>query len=469
MPPKKRQNIGRHRQAGKRRKGGSNQKTTGSQEEGQEVTIEDIQQSIQDLLELMTDDRTLQIQIIEELLEKLRQPEDNAINKQTTIPSAVEGIVSNPEIVISMTPTPQVRFNLDAFKLASAAGVMYERKPGAARQAKHAFVKGFQAVYEKIATPEQKLLVIHSWLQKMWKDPPILEALGHIVIGTGGMDLVSNIRELWQLAASPESRRYSDAISFCRTLLVAMAPSVTEPSPKASRKVAELLGAKPGRAFYLDMKSAATIRRSIFTSHNRQDFVQRHKIRKLSRITADLMYRLEQWLLHECDLIVASPNAKGSVYVRDVETGEKVRKQKHYYLTSVRDIHNQLLATFPGAKNPDGKVMISDTMLRSLLPRNISRMTDSHKEMCGCEHCIISKQYLQAVSAWTTKYYALRNDLDINDEQMNAMHSFYFNDDQKATAKFEHPREVLSTMSCEAVNDGLFRMKCCLGRCRYYN
>lgn len=64
---------------------------------------------------------------------------------------------------------------------------------------------------------------------------------------------------------------------------------------------------------------------------------------------------------------------------------------------------------FVRARDGDGKVIISKTTLRALLPCEISRMTDSQKQMCGCELCIIAKSQTTSLNAWRTKY---RNHLE---------------------------------------------------------
>ena len=76
-----------------------------------------------------------------------------------------------------------------------------------------------------------------------------------------------------------------------------------------------------------------------------------------------------------------------------------------------RKLHNQCIkhpdqGGFPGAcdwsdpNNP--KVLLSDTMLRALAPRNLVKMTDSQKMLCGCETCIMAKELLFVLNYWNT-------------------------------------------------------------------
>ena len=57
----------------------------------------------------------------------------------------------------------------------------------------------------------------------------------------------------------------------------------------------------------------------------------------------DYMDRLHDWVLHKCDLIVASPCHNQSIMVKDNHTGEKKRMQKHFVVTSIRELHNELI------------------------------------------------------------------------------------------------------------------------------
>jgi hypothetical protein len=59
----------------------------------------------------------------------------------------------------------------------------------------------------------------------------------------------------------------------------------------------------------------------------------------------------------------------------------------------VRELHNDLLSTdpligLPGICDCRGNVLISDTKLRSMLPKHLRMMSDWYKIMCGCENCI---------------------------------------------------------------------------------
>ena len=72
----------------------------------------------------------------------------------------------------------------------------------------------------------------------------------------------------------------------------------------------------------------------------------------------------------------------------------------------MQQFHNELIAS------PDDRglvrarhcttndVIISDTMLRSLLPTQLHPMADNHKIMCGCAFCNTSKYMQESLNAW---------------------------------------------------------------------
>ena len=63
---------------------------------------------------------------------------------------------------------------------------------------------------------------------------------------------------------------------------------------------------------------------------------------------------------------------------------------------SVRELHNSLVSD-PNdggpkdARDEDGKIIISDSTLRSLLPPQLKQMSAQYEVMCGCECLIFAK------------------------------------------------------------------------------
>jgi hypothetical protein len=104
-------------------------------------------------------------------------------------------------------------------------------------------------------------------------------------------------------------------------------------------------------------------------------------------------------------MIVASPNSSDTLLTRDPENPSvKIRTSKLYLQISMRELHNDLLSDpplgLPEARDADGQPVISDTALRALLPPQVRSMTKRHKQMCGCEVCIIVRQQQMSLNAY---------------------------------------------------------------------
>ena len=69
---------------------------------------------------------------------------------------------------------------------------------------------------------------------------------------------------------------------------------------------------------------------------------------------------------------------------------------KWFLQVSVRELHNSLVSDpndggLKDARDEDGKIIISDSTLRSLLPPQLKQMSARYKVMCCCECCISAK------------------------------------------------------------------------------
>ena len=63
---------------------------------------------------------------------------------------------------------------------------------------------------------------------------------------------------------------------------------------------------------------------------------------------------------------------------------------------SVRELYNSLSSNpnyggLKDARDEDGKIIISDSTLSSLLPPQLKKLSSHYKIMCGCECCISAK------------------------------------------------------------------------------
>lgn len=105
----------------------------------------------------------------------------------------------------------------------------------------------------------------------------------------------------------------------------------------------------------------------------------------------------------EHPLIVASPISTDTVWIMG-DDGEKVRVPKllcqiplaHLY-AEFRDKH-----VFDAEARPDG-VHVGERSFLYLLPPQLRRMTDRHKEMCGCRYCVEMHSCHASLCAWQTR------------------------------------------------------------------
>ena len=66
------------------------------------------------------------------------------------------------------------------------------------------------------------------------------------------------------------------------------------------------------------------------------------------------------------------------------------------------------------ARDGDGKIIISYSTLRSLLPPQLKQMSASYKIMCGCECCIYDKSIHSSLLSWRDRYLKKLKDQSLN-------------------------------------------------------
>ena len=76
---------------------------------------------------------------------------------------------------------------------------------------------------------------------------------------------------------------------------------------------------------------------------------------------------------------------------------------------SVRELHNNLVSDTENgglkeARDEDNNMIISDYMLRSLLPPQFIKMSSRYKVMCGCKCCISAKSIHSSLLSWQDCY-----------------------------------------------------------------
>eukprot|EP00978_Attheya_sp_CCMP212_P017892 scaffold48234_cov60-Attheya_sp.AAC.6 len=105
-----------------------------------------------------------------------------------------------------------------------------------------------------------------------------------------------------------------------------------------------------------------------------------------------------------------SPISRDTLIIKDAETGVKRSVPKLLLECSVRQLHNELIVPpdqggLLGARHHESNdVIISDTMLRSLVPPELRPIPDHHKIMCGCTICNTSKYLQTSLNVWRHKH-----------------------------------------------------------------
>ena len=186
---------------------------------------------------------------------------------------------------------------------------------------------------------------------------------------------------------------------------------------------------------------------------------QEYKRKSCSIFTGEFIAALHEWIKKKnTDFITVSPKLNDTVWIIDPITKEKVQAQKMFYTTNIRELHTAMCLPveqggFWGARNARGKVQTSDTMLRNLLLKNISKMTNnSHMELCGCESLhFISKHMVFNLNEWCTwAYKAMAREANKPEnagekekklEEAKLFRSWSKNED--SSPKFEHPRGAI--------------------------
>jgi hypothetical protein len=289
-------------------------------------------------------------------------------------------------------------------------------KPAATRQAKSRAVQQVKSVLDMIiGSPPQQALALATALTRPERQD-IGKALG-IVASSDQTRRVANrclaaIKEAVQHPGVLKTQT-KDSLLFQRMLLWAIVPAaVAEDAPAEVKKafckeVSETvaaLGMSKVCGFKRRIHKATIVQMKNFTNPTSAVLLNVMKRGAHCCFTPELITEIRAWVLR-CDKLIESPNASDSIMVKCPITGEKKKERKFFYMFSVQDIHTELVKPvdqggFAGAYNKEGKLIISDTALRNILTKNVSRMSDSQKQMCGCEVCLNAYSMMLALNSW---------------------------------------------------------------------
>ena len=94
--------------------------------------------------------------------------------------------------------------------------------------------------------------------------------------------------------------------------------------------------------------------------------------------------------------------------------GKKIKRVGKILLqNSVRELHNDIIKSekLGGLSTVwnNNKLLVSDTVLRYLMPRQVKQFTPRYKQMCGCEVCIHCKQLQSTLNSWRKRHATNKN------------------------------------------------------------
>ena len=107
--------------------------------------------------------------------------------------------------------------------------------------------------------------------------------------------------------------------------------------------------------------------------------------------------------------VVQSPISNDCLKVVLYDQTEPTLVPKSLLQVSVRELHNSLVSDpncggLKDARDEYGKIIISDSTLRLLLPPQLKQMSARYKIMCGCECCIYDKNIHSSLLSWRDRY-----------------------------------------------------------------
>jgi hypothetical protein len=199
--------------------------------------------------------------------------------------------------------------------------------------------------------------------------------------------------------------------------------------------------------------------------------IQRKKPKKVLKVHEDLRGLLDSWIRNH-EMVVESPIKDETLLVFNPLTGIKERKAKLLLCIPVRELHNDLLKDPPAglaeAKDANNKCVISDTMLRSLLPPELKPATKRHKQMCGCETCLSFRSHHCSLNAFRDRHIKFLDDPNNQLEvvEVNRLEEYRQMVHPEDTGHWhKKPADAVNEVMCAPVYETLRHFKCALRRC----
>ena len=127
-----------------------------------------------------------------------------------------------------------------------------------------------------------------------------------------------------------------------------------------------------------------------------------------SKINEQIKRNLYTWITRHPQ-VVQPPISNDCLKVMLDDQTEPQLVTKFLLQVSVRELHNSLVSDpndcgLKDTRDEDGKIIISDSILRSLLPHQLKQMSARYKVMCGFECCISAKSIHSYLLSWRDSY-----------------------------------------------------------------
>jgi hypothetical protein len=303
-----------------------------------EEKFERIHQSVIRLLEDIFDDQTDMVECMKGLMAKVVPPVVEEADNVATAP-----------LIDMMENVESIAFNPWAFnKRVCKDGSILMWSNNAAKQEKWRQVNNIEKAISKAGNQEQQLVTLHGFFSERKAARPLLKGLCNSLMSDAaapGFDLATNVSELMKIACA--NHKSNDLQGFTNTILLALV-ATNPPSEYGPSKLVKLLGVRNSLGFRSKSNEAIQKQKEIVKNAKEKNnepinLMQVHRKKRLSRFPPQFIEDLHKWIFNKYEQVVPSPTKKDSVNVKDLISGETIRKQKHYYINSIRELHNELI------------------------------------------------------------------------------------------------------------------------------
>ena len=228
----------------------------------------------------------------------------------------------------------------------------------------------------------------------------------------------------------------------------------------------------PRSSFFRHMKNAKIKMKLICQEDNRSTMWSSVSKRKMYRkISDEVIGGIRKWILNHLHVVI-SLISNDTLMIKDDDTGRMVTVAKILLEISVRELNNDLISppsegAYEGEINSEGFFKSVITMLRSLLPPQLRKMTEKHKQMCGCEKYIGPSRIHSSLNAWRTMHLKkMTTDAKqihkgtrehvLETKKTEMYKSYIYSDTQRKIPLHPKPPKAILCMQCDPVEGGEF-------------